>query len=261
MNGQIFICYRREDSLGSTGRLYDRLLEHFTAEQVFIDVDTILPGDDFAHTIEKAIGNCDILVAVIGRDWLNINKNGGRMLDDPADFVRTEIRTAVEKNVWIIPVLVENAQIPQADDLPPDIRHLARRNAIEISHTRFNADTDKLIRALQKALQIIKQARIADEELARQKAREQLKRLWAAQTNNSRIKSNSTNIILLISLIILASGFLGLILSAMAAAVMQGDSKEIIELNSPLGVKLFTVCSLVPFSVLSVAVIRLKAKK
>jgi formylglycine-generating enzyme required for sulfatase activity len=172
MNGQIFISYRRDDSLGSTGRIYDRLLENFPAEQIFMDVDTIPLGEDFVEFIEKAVTKCDVLLAVIGRDWVTIkDRNGRRMLDSDGDFVRTEIRAALQRKVKVIPVLVENADIPSAEDLPDDLKPLARRNAIELRHTAFHADVDKLIKVVQRFLQEEEEkVRIkSEQEMARQK--------------------------------------------------------------------------------------------
>ncbi|HET7897318.1 MAG TPA: toll/interleukin-1 receptor domain-containing protein [Flavisolibacter sp.] len=153
MNGQIFISYRRDDSLGSTGRIYDGLLDVFPREQIFIDVDTIPPGEDFIDAIEKAVSSCDVLLAIIGKDWLQIkDRFGRRMLDNTSDFVRTEIRAALQRNVRVIPVLVEEADIPNPEDLPDDLKPLTRRNAIELSHTRFHSDVDRLIKAIQKTI-------------------------------------------------------------------------------------------------------------
>ncbi|MHA4847192.1 SUMF1/EgtB/PvdO family nonheme iron enzyme [Flavitalea antarctica] len=172
MNGQIFISYRRDDSLGSTGRIYDRLLEHFSAEQIFMDVDTIPLGEDFVEYIEKAVTRCDVLLAVIGRDWVTIqDRNGRRMLDSDGDFVRAEIRAALQRKVKVIPVLVENADVPSEEDLPDDLKPLARRNAIELRHTAFHADVDKLIKVVQRFFQEEEEKiRIrSEQEMARQK--------------------------------------------------------------------------------------------
>ena len=92
---KIFISYRRDDSAGHTGRIHDRLLEHFGADDLFIDVDAIEPGLDFVHVVQEAVNACDELIAVIGREWLDITgAGGGRRLDDPQDLVRVEIATA-----------------------------------------------------------------------------------------------------------------------------------------------------------------------
>jgi TIR domain len=145
----IFISYRREDSAPSAGRLYDHLVEHFGKEHVFRDIDTIAPGAEFAKVIEESIGKCDVLIAVIGRDWLRIKDvQGQRRLDDPDDLVKAEIREALSQNKRVIPVLVEGASMSVAADLPPEIAAFAGRNAIEISESRFDYDVGRLIEAV-----------------------------------------------------------------------------------------------------------------
>ena len=198
MNGQIFISYRRDDSLGSTGRIYDRLTEHFPPEQIFMDVDTIPPGEDFVKFIEKAVSNCHVLLAIIGRDWLHIkDRNGRRMLDSDADFVRTEIRAALNRNIKVIPVLVEDADIPSPDDLPVDLKPLANRNAIELRHAGFNSDVDRLIKTVQKFVQEEEERmRIkAEQKLARKKqleAQEKEYQAWNHAVAENSIESYST---------------------------------------------------------------------
>ena len=94
--GRIFISYRRQETAWPAGRLYDVLVEHFPAEQVFKDVDNIEPGDDFVERITAAVASCDVLLALIGPQWLTItDENGQRRLDDPEDYVRLEIETAL----------------------------------------------------------------------------------------------------------------------------------------------------------------------
>src|SRR5690349_13883457 len=137
MSGQIFISYRRDDSLATTGRLYDHLVKHFSTDRVFMDVDTIEPGVDFVEAIEQAVSKCDILIAIIGPGWLSTSTNEGRRLDNPEDFVRLEIATALKRNIRVVPVLIDNTPMPQASDLPDDLKSLARRNAFELSNIRF----------------------------------------------------------------------------------------------------------------------------
>src|SRR3954454_18329783 len=106
----IFISYRREDSIAYAGRLYDRLQAHFGDEQVFMDIDTLRPGEDFVEAIQRTVASCDALVAVIGRSWLMAqDQKGQRRLDDPEDFVRLEIAAALERGIRVIPALVGNA--------------------------------------------------------------------------------------------------------------------------------------------------------
>jgi hypothetical protein len=98
MSGQIFISYRREESRWSARSLYDRLCARFDRKQIFIDIDAIAPGEDFVKAIEKTVGECDVLVSVIGMHWLaSKDDQGSRRLDNPEDFVRTEIATALSR--------------------------------------------------------------------------------------------------------------------------------------------------------------------
>ena len=118
---RIFISYRRDDSAGHTGRIFDRLEGHFGQGQVFMDVDTIRPGLNFVEVVEEAVGVCDGLVAVIGQEWLQASDaTGARRLKDPADLVKLEIATALERDIRVIPVLVQGAQMPRIVDLPED---------------------------------------------------------------------------------------------------------------------------------------------
>ena len=147
---RIFISYRRDDSAGHAGRLYDRLEGHFGQGQLFVDVDTIRPGVNFVDVVQQAIGECDGLVAVIGSDWLQVtDATGARRLDDPADFVRLEIATALERGISVIPVLVRGAQMPREADLPIGLTDFAYRNALEVSDARFRSDVERLIEASQ----------------------------------------------------------------------------------------------------------------
>ncbi len=147
---KIFISYRRNDSATSAGRIYDRLEGRFGQGQVFMDVDTIRPGLDFVEVVQEAVGSCDALIAVIGREWLGASDEGGRKrLENPEDLVRLEIATALERDIRVIPVLVQGAQMPLAADLPEDLKALARRNSVELSDNRFRTDIDQLIEALE----------------------------------------------------------------------------------------------------------------
>ena len=133
----IFISYRREDSAGYAGRLYDRLSAHFGAESVFMDIDTIAPGLDCIEGIEEAISRCDILLVLIGKRWLSMtDASGQRRLDNPQDFVFLEVKAGLERNIRVIPVLVGGAIMPSAQELPTALSNLARRHTFEISDTR-----------------------------------------------------------------------------------------------------------------------------
>ena len=151
--GRIFISYRRQDSAYPAGWLYDRLAERFGPDQIFKDVDSIELGDDFVETITNAVGSCDILLALIGQEWLDVaSSDGSRRLDDPDDFVRLEIEAALQREVLLIPILVEGALMPRADQLPPSIAPLVRRQALELSPTRFRADTERLLDVMERTL-------------------------------------------------------------------------------------------------------------
>lgn len=149
----VFISYRRSDSPAHAGRLFDHLTDQF-GDRVFMDVDTVRPGDDFARAIDSAIGSCDAMVVVIGSEWLTASdEKGGRRLDDPHDFVRREIATALEHGINVIPVLVEGVQMPDPELLPADIAPLAMRNAVELSETRWSFDVERLITALSASME------------------------------------------------------------------------------------------------------------
>ena len=153
--GRIFISYRRQETAWPARQLYDVLVEHFPAEQVFKDVDNIDPGDEFVERITSAVESCDVLLALIGPNWLTItNKKGQRRLDDPGDYVQVEIETAPLRKIRVIPILVDEARMPGADELPPTLAPLVRRNAVEISPLTF--DTKRLISAVQKTLEALK---------------------------------------------------------------------------------------------------------
>jgi TIR domain len=151
--GGIFVSYRREESSHIAGRLADHLVNRFGAAQVFIDVEAIEPGVDFAEAISLAVDACAVLVAVIGPGWLvAADERGGRRLDDPDDLVRLEIGAALARGVRVIPVLVEASVMPRPEDLPDSLAGLARRNALRIRHESFRNDAGRLITAIEGVL-------------------------------------------------------------------------------------------------------------
>jgi len=146
----IFISYRREDSAGHTGRLFDRLSEHFGKDHVFMDVADIHPGLDFVDAIDKALGSCDAFVVVMGTQWTSIaDATGRRRLENPEDFIRLEIARALQKNRRVIPALVQGAAMPGPQDLPADLKKLCRLQALELSDTRWDYDVSQLIENLE----------------------------------------------------------------------------------------------------------------
>jgi hypothetical protein len=155
MSGKIFISYRRKDSEGYAGRLYDRLCAHFGNENIFMDIDAIEPGADFVKEIDEAVNSCDVLLALIGPLWLTVTDEQGKLrLENPKDFVRLEIATALERGIRVIPTLVQGASMPHSLSLPKNLKPLSRRNAIELGYSRFHSDVDRIIRAIEKAIEI-----------------------------------------------------------------------------------------------------------
>jgi TIR domain len=152
----IFISYRREDSSGHAGRIGDRLRQRF-GDLVFQDVDNIADGEVFETVIDRALGACDVALIVIGRNWLtSTDQAGRRRLDDPGDWVRTEIRMVLSRNIRVIPVLVGGAAMPSSEALPDDVRQLLKRQAREIRDTSWDSDMDSLVKRLE---QIVSPAR------------------------------------------------------------------------------------------------------
>src|SRR6266536_6305011 len=151
--GGIFVSYRRHESSHLAGRLYDRLADRFGEGQVFIDVDTIEPGVDFAEEISRAVATCKVLLAVIGQNWLTeADERGRRRLDDPDDIVRLEIEAALARDVRVIPILVEGAVMPGRQDLPESLAGLARRNALLIRHESFRYDAGRRVTTIERVL-------------------------------------------------------------------------------------------------------------
>jgi len=147
----IFISYRREDTSGYAGRLYDQVSAHFGRDHVFMDVAAIEPGSDFAETIEKRVSTCDALIALIGKNWLTIADEQNHVrLGNQGDFVSIEVAAALKRNVEVIPVLVGGAKMPLQRQLPESLQLLSRRQALEISDVHFIRDVADLIDALKK---------------------------------------------------------------------------------------------------------------
>jgi predicted ATPase/class 3 adenylate cyclase len=151
---KIFISYRRDDAAGYAGWLSGLLKQHFGGDNVFIDVESIAAGEDFVADIERAVGACDVLIALIGKEWLEVRKSDGtRRLDDPGDFLRLEIGAALNRNVRVIPALLHGATMPREEDLPTPLRPLARRNAVELGNAAFAHDVQWLVAAIERSMQ------------------------------------------------------------------------------------------------------------
>jgi TIR domain len=150
----VFVNYRREDTGPYACLLQFKLRERFPNMPVFMDLDSIEAGVDFAEAIKSGVEACAVLVALIGAKWLTItDEDGRRRLDDPDDYVRYEIRTALERCVRVIPVLVDEAKAPRHQQLPEDLQRLARLNALEMSYARLDYDATRLTDAIQRVLE------------------------------------------------------------------------------------------------------------
>jgi TIR domain/PASTA domain len=147
----IFISYRRSDTEGYAGRLFEGLRARFGLDAVFFDVAGIEPGQDFHKIISRKVSSCNVLLVLIGRSWASASDgNGRRRLDDPQDFVRLETAAALNDNVPVIPVLLQGAAMPRPEQLPEDLVALARMNAIELRHTHWDSDFARLVETLGK---------------------------------------------------------------------------------------------------------------
>jgi hypothetical protein len=145
----IFISYRRDDTEGEAGRLFDDLVRAYGDDSVFMDVTGIQPGLDFRKAIDANVSSCGVLLAVIGPTWATItDSSGNRRLDNPNDYVRLEISNALARNIAVIPVLVHGARMPPLDQLPDDLKDLRYRNSVELTHARWNSDVALLTGAL-----------------------------------------------------------------------------------------------------------------
>jgi TonB family protein len=169
----IFVSYRRNDSQGEAGRLFDDLVTHFGEQKVFMDVAGIEAGRDFRKAIEESVANCGVLLVIIGPSWLTAtNEAGIRRLDDPADFVREEVAAALRRDIPVIPVLVRGAGMPRVEQLPDTLKDLAYRNCVELTHARWRSDVQLLLEPLgriigqsgeTKARTVNGEARVADQ--------------------------------------------------------------------------------------------------
>jgi hypothetical protein len=149
----IFLSYRRDDSGGHVGRLYDALSAKFGSTRIFVDIDHISAGQDFVQVVDDAVARCAVLLVVIGKRWAGTGRVGKRRIDNPGDFVRLEVAGGLRRQgLRIIPVLVGGAMMPGPTELPDDIKDLARRNAFELSDTRWKEDVTRLITQLDQAL-------------------------------------------------------------------------------------------------------------
>jgi TonB family protein len=153
--GGIFVSYRRSDSQGEAGRLFDDLVKHFGEDTVFMDVAAIEAGRDFRRAIEEGVTKCGVLLVMIGPEWLDAkDEHGGRRLQDPSDFVRIETASALKRDIPVVPVLVRGAKMPSPEQLPEELKELVYRNCIELTHARWKSDIHLLVEALRRSLPV-----------------------------------------------------------------------------------------------------------
>ena len=153
MAGNIFINYRREESGHVAGRLHDSLAPKFGRDKLFMDVDNIPVGRDFEEYLNSQVAECDAMLAVIGPNWLTVkDETGQRRLDNPNDFIVIEIGAALARNIPVVPVLVDEARMPKASELPDSLKSLARRQAVQVRHANFSSDAEALIKRLRETL-------------------------------------------------------------------------------------------------------------
>ena len=148
----IFISYRRDDSSGHVGRLYDSLSAHFGRKRLFFDIDHIAPGQDFVQVLEESLNRSSVMIVVMGKRWGGTGRVGARRIDDPGDFVRLEVASGLRRGdgLRLIPALIQGAKMPGPNALPDDLKDLARRNAIELSDLRWREDVERLIASLER---------------------------------------------------------------------------------------------------------------
>ena len=145
-----FISYRRDDSAGHVGRLYDALSARFGRQRLFFDIDHIAPGQDFVQVLDSSLNRCSVLLVVIGKRWAGSGRIGGRRIDQPDDFVRLEVAAALRRpDLRVIPVLIQGARMPGPAALPDDLKDLSRRNATELSDLRWKEDVARLVASLE----------------------------------------------------------------------------------------------------------------
>jgi hypothetical protein len=147
--GAVFISYRREDSEGQARALSLELVGLLGKESVFMDVDSIALGRDFRQVLQERLGSCEVMIALIGPGWLNAKDDSGtRRVDSPTDFVRQEIAAALKRNIPVIPVLVQGAQVPPPERLPDDLKDLSYRNGFELGHSTWDSDVREMVKRL-----------------------------------------------------------------------------------------------------------------
>ncbi|HEY1279398.1 MAG TPA: toll/interleukin-1 receptor domain-containing protein [Acidimicrobiales bacterium] len=147
---KVFLSYRRDDTGGRAGRLFDLFVARFGPRNVFQDVNAVAPGLDFTAQVEAAIAASEVVLVVIGPNWLgDASGDGNRRIDEAGDFVRQEVSQALAAGIRVVPVLVDGASLPVAEDLPDDLAPLAHRQAVTLRDVSWHTDVNDLIRRLE----------------------------------------------------------------------------------------------------------------
>jgi TIR domain len=144
----VFISYRREDTASAAGRVYDRLCQILGKRHLFFDVSAIKGGEDFEEKIASAIARSDAVLIQIGKHWLDPQRDNKPRLFNSDDYVRAEVRAALNRNVLVLPVLVDGAQMPAAPTIPEDIAALCTKNAVPLRHESFDDDVENILRTI-----------------------------------------------------------------------------------------------------------------
>ncbi len=146
MRGGVFISYRREGSAASARLIRNGLARSLGSENIFFDVDSTPLGTDFTETLNQRLAVCHALIAVIGKDWTSTtDQENRRRIDNPSDYVRVEIETALMRSIPVIPTLVQGAPMPRPEDLPETLKKLTDMQGLELSDSNFNSDIKRLI--------------------------------------------------------------------------------------------------------------------
>jgi TIR domain len=145
----VILSYRREDSAGVTGRIFDRLVQEFGTDRVFMDIDSMPAGVDFHDHLQAILAGCGALLVVIGKSWRSQRKGQPPRIMDPDDWVRIEVETALERGIPVVPLLIDGASLPSRDQLPESLWPLLRRNAMPVDSGRdFHSQLSRLVRDL-----------------------------------------------------------------------------------------------------------------
>lgn len=204
MTGKIFINYRRGEDSGFVQAILSRLENAFASDRIFIDVDSMEPGTDFVRVLGEQVAQCDLFLAVIGKRWVEARDvSGARRLDSTADFVRIEIASALEQGKRVIPILLDDAQMPKPDQLPANVKELSSRSAFRLTHDRFKAEAASLVVALRKIMEDVQ----IERENAASEARRSTK-TSASEKHATKKPTSTLKLIVLYAFLMMSAGLI-----------------------------------------------------